>query len=643
MGNSVDASAGERQRAAVTWPGYLVRLGLLVAAILVVAVWEYQLYGATILRLDHAPLTAADRVLIFGSLASKSVVLVLPQFCLGMALGRLGRRRLAILFTQVLPLLTLAYLAADVKVQTMTGLHMSYYLARSLNVAAWQWGGDMRRFVVPPLLVLTGGAIASGVLFAVQPWLDSFARRLTQRTGRRLSVGLLGGLAGGVLGVLMLRGYSEHPWTLERLYASLPTSALLFGPDSMAGGGVAFTDDAEPLFQPVARQLYRAAHAPPGRLPPLSLAERSRPNVIVLFIESFQYGSISEKSMPRLTRWAEDGLRLDRHYSGSNCSPLGAFGLLYGRLPINYDATLDAGFAPPLCTLLEREGYETVLVASCVFTYMRMEEYFSQDAFDSVSQHVMPSGSWHEADAKTLEEIARRARVNDAAPQFLVGYLMSTHYSYDSPPDYQKRFAVAGTAEPGDLLRRRYAASLRYLDDQLAQFLEQLDPAENIVVIAGDHGESIYEDGFLTHGSRLSDIQSRTPCVIRGPGIPREQVKLTTAHVDVLPTVLHALSGRPQSDAWFHGRDLLMPRVHRPQLLTQIYSDAWDLMLLDDRRRLLMNLSRRQPRLRIIGFADSNGNVDPSQQLPATRAPDWVHSLDQIVQQSLRPPAASTY
>ncbi len=77
------------------------------------------------------------------------------------------------------------------------------------------------------------------------------------------------------------------------------------------------------------------------------------------------------------------------------------------------------------------------------------------------------------------------------------------------------------------------------------------------MIITGDHGQSFFEDGAWIHFGPLSEVQTRVPLIMRGPGIPTLLVRRATSHVDLLPTVLHALAGHPLEMARSHGRDLL--------------------------------------------------------------------------------------
>jgi arylsulfatase A-like enzyme len=73
-----------------------------------------------------------------------------------------------------------------------------------------------------------------------------------------------------------------------------------------------------------------------------------------------------------------------------------------------------------------------------------------------------------------------------------------------------------------DRMRRLYAASIRYMDDWLAQLLTQLDETgmldDTLVLVTSDHGENLGEGGLVAHGLSLDNRLIHVPLVAAGPG-----------------------------------------------------------------------------------------------------------------------------
>ena len=74
-----------------------------------------------------------------------------------------------------------------------------------------------------------------------------------------------------------------------------------------------------------------------------------------------------------------------------------------------------------------------------------------------------------------------------------------------------------------ELLRHYYERSIRWLDDWIARFLEDLDRRgvldETIVVVTSDHGENFGEGRLIGHSFSLDDRLIRVPFVAAGPGV----------------------------------------------------------------------------------------------------------------------------
>ncbi|MEA2442588.1 MAG: hypothetical protein QOH76_4012 [Thermoleophilaceae bacterium] len=78
------------------------------------------------------------------------------------------------------------------------------------------------------------------------------------------------------------------------------------------------------------------------------------------------------------------------------------------------------------------------------------------------------------------------------------------------------------------LLRRLYAASIRYMDDWLGRLLEKLDGAgileDTLVVVISDHGENFGEGGYVTHAHSLDNRLIHVPFVAAGPGAGEHEI-----------------------------------------------------------------------------------------------------------------------
>ena len=119
---------------------------------------------------------------------------------------------------------------------------------------------------------------------------------------------------------------------------------------------------------------------------------------------------------------------------------------------------------------------------------------------------------------------------SDRAPFFAWIHLFDTHRPYDLPGDFENRHF-----DP-------YLSAVLYEDAQLGRVLSHLDARDllqdTLIVVAGDHGESLGDHGEESHGIFLYEEALRVPLIIHGPGVPARRLMPVVRLIDVMPTVL---------------------------------------------------------------------------------------------------------
>ena len=89
-------------------------------------------------------------------------------------------------------------------------------------------------------------------------------------------------------------------------------------------------------------------------------------------------------------------------------------------------------------------------------------------------------------------------------------------------------------------VRVKYASEVAYADHYIGKVLAAL-PDNTIVFFVADHGESLYEHGYLGHGRNLHQACMRVPMMIRAPGIAPGRNHIPIATMDVGSTILALL------------------------------------------------------------------------------------------------------
>ncbi|HJZ78199.1 MAG TPA: sulfatase, partial [Vicinamibacterales bacterium] len=212
--------------------------------------------------------------------------------------------------------------------------------------------------------------------------------------------------------------------------------------------------------------------------------------------------------------------------------------ILTGRYPVSHGVHDNSGFSLPesvqtLATVMHGAGYHTAaFVSSFVLRGATglargFERY--DDRFEGAGRARLTTTSLERRAAEVAREAARWLK-DAPRPFFLWVHFYDPHAPYDPPPAFAAKF-------PG----RPYDGEVAAADFGVATLLDALPAAsrrETIVVVTGDHGESLGEHGESQHGVLLYDATLHVPLILAGPGIAAGvTVSRQVRHVDLLPTI----------------------------------------------------------------------------------------------------------
>jgi arylsulfatase A-like enzyme len=191
---------------------------------------------------------------------------------------------------------------------------------------------------------------------------------------------------------------------------------------------------------------------------------------------------------------------------------------------------------------------------------------------------------------------------------FAYVHFREPHFPYDPEPPFDTRFGPEGPipkAARGDMgfivdinqgrrslgpeetahLVRLYDGNLAFADQELGalrQSLESLGLLERtVVILAADHGEQLYEHGWVGHNTQLFDDSMHVPLVVRFPagrGPAGVKVDGLVDLLDVAPTIADVFGalGKGGSDREFRGRSLLPVVAGAPGKAAVLSRTVWD-------------------------------------------------------------------
>lgn len=277
------------------------------------------------------------------------------------------------------------------------------------------------------------------------------------------------------------------------------------------------------------------APAPAGPPPVIAGA---RPNIVLIVLESTRADSLGRRVdgrpvMPNLEAMARTGTRAPRAYSHVGFTTFSLQSLFTGTLaPADGRQSLFRDFAA--------NGYETGVFSGQAEDFggtaslvgMRRGAIFvdGNTLVNERSSEFAALGSVNVDGKILLREFDRR--LGDPAawrrPHFLYFNLQSAHFPYDHPG--MDRLLPGAPIPRGQIsaanrgwTAHTYWNAVAYDDELIGAIvarLRRLGVLDNtILFVTADHGESLFDDGFLGHGHMLNEQQMRIPFVASRPGL----------------------------------------------------------------------------------------------------------------------------
>lgn len=273
----------------------------------------------------------------------------------------------------------------------------------------------------------------------------------------------------------------------------------------------------------------------------------------------------AQASTPHLDRLAAGGVRFERAISPVPLTLPAHASVLTGRYPFSHGVRNNGHFTlpddvPTLAAQFAAAGYAT---AAFVSSYVLDRQFGLSRGFSHYDDGLDPPRR-NGAEVLELERrgdrtvqaalawlAARRTAVSANGPVFLWVHLYDPHEPYAAPAAFAERF-------PG----RPYDAELAFVDASVGSLLDGVGAAADgasgrppLVVVTGDHGESLGDHGESTHGVFVYEAAIRVPLVVSWPGqLEPRVVRAPVRLVDIAPT-LAALAGMPAFPG-ADGRDL---------------------------------------------------------------------------------------
>ena len=283
--------------------------------------------------------------------------------------------------------------------------------------------------------------------------------------------------------------------------------------------------------------------------PKAKVARDGNLNVLLVTLDTTRADRIgaygwSEAGTPNIDALAAGGVRFARAYCSAPLTLPSHCSILTGTYPLYHKVRDNGAFflgdeAVTLAERFKKTGYATSAFVASFNTDSRFglgqgfdvyDDRFDEDELLKTFQSERTADKVADAFLFWLEA------ANPGDRFFSWVHFFDPHAPYEPPSPYKERFA-------GD----PYTGEIAFMDHELGRIIDALRKKgvldRTLVVLAGDHGESLGEHGEDKHGVFIYDTTMKVPLILSAPGnlpsglVVNARVRL----IDIMPTVLDAL------------------------------------------------------------------------------------------------------
>jgi phosphoglycerol transferase MdoB-like AlkP superfamily enzyme len=305
---------------------------------------------------------------------------------------------------------------------------------------------------------------------------------------------------------------------------------------------------------------------PPPEIDSLAaITPKSGKHIVLIVLESARADLLEQKLngeyvAPVLRAIAQQGTVIKHAYSHTGYTVTSIKAIFNRELS-------DTQHKLPLIDFLQAAGYQVSILSGqdesfgnvAVDTGMKNKGVNYFDARTAIDDRVFPStesGSLRLTEERVVAQFATRLKqIDSTQPQFLYLNFQAAHFPY-AHPKMTKRVIQAliprAKIQPENKswVAASYWNAIANADWAVGQVLAGLKARhlleKTTLIILGDHGESLFDDGFLGHGHALNDTQTQIPLIINDASVVDDE---SIGQIDVAEIAIRSALSLPKPAA----------------------------------------------------------------------------------------------
>ena len=293
---------------------------------------------------------------------------------------------------------------------------------------------------------------------------------------------------------------------------------------------------------------------------PLHSLTKNKPdtlfNILMIGIDSWNFRTLTQECTPNIYAFSQQAERYDHHFSCSNGTRGGVFGLFTGLPPYYWDSFEYSNTQPLLITEVLQHGYQAQVYASATLA----DPPFAKMLFaDIPNLNVTTEGeSAFERDCNITQKFIADLNRRDSAKPFFSFIFYDLPHAIALPESklthfqpswkYADYMKLDNDLDPTPFFNL-YRNCVWHVDSLVGMVLTELQERalldKTVIVITGDHGQEFNENhkNYWGHWANYSRYQIGVPMVYYYPGCRSVVNNYRTTHYDISATLLHQVLG----------------------------------------------------------------------------------------------------